>query len=492
MSKKVIDLLKKHGPMLSGELARFFEKEYKVSNEAARKALSRANEPVKKIYTLSFDKNQKFFYLKDQFMSEIYTDRLLEAIKENSQINWMYICAFNAQGGYMSKDILPAFVSAPIKNVKGHKLHDRIIDDLLKCKIIEDLDETHWKLCDWVSGPTRNLVRSFAIESVKKQVINDFAMWARNINLIAYNSAKTLIDKAEFANFQWGFTAPCYVQPIFDLSTQKNGFVVADVFYGKRADVDDVKYFIDKVTIVRNFKKIQSFMPVFISEGATPEAQALLKEHKILIAYIKNIFDEKYTELLAEIVHVITCASAIIKNNPEKIEKLFMELSKAEGRYNDIIGDMFELMVGYYYQQVGCNYLQIKKNIRIPNSSNTNELDVLTIKDGTVIIAECKATRAPVDDKYVERWLSKNIPQIREWMKVEYSDRNKVEFQLWSLGGFTTKALEMLQQAQENVRKYSIRFFEKESIMRMVKEVGNQTLIDMLKQHFDPVTNKVK
>ena len=94
MSQKVIDLLKKHGPMLSGKLAHLFEKEYGVSNEAARQALSRAKSPVNKICTLSFEKNQKFFYLESQFMSHNYVDRLLENIKEYSQVNWIYICAF--------------------------------------------------------------------------------------------------------------------------------------------------------------------------------------------------------------------------------------------------------------------------------------------------------------------------------------------------------------------------------------------------------------
>lgn len=53
--------------------------------------------------------------------------------------------------------------------------------------------------------------------------------------------------------------------------------------------------------------------------------------------------------MLSEIVKIFTNASAIISKNPAQLEKLFSEISKSEGKYNDIIGDMFELMVGYYY-----------------------------------------------------------------------------------------------------------------------------------------------
>ena len=57
---KIIRLLEKHGPMLSGELERLYAKEYNTSNDAARKAVSRARSPVQRVLTFKFDKNQVF------------------------------------------------------------------------------------------------------------------------------------------------------------------------------------------------------------------------------------------------------------------------------------------------------------------------------------------------------------------------------------------------------------------------------------------------
>jgi hypothetical protein len=71
---KVEALLKKHGPMISGDLARLYEKEYGVSNEAARQAISRSKSPVKRLYKIKFDKNQVFCYLEEQFMGEKYVE----------------------------------------------------------------------------------------------------------------------------------------------------------------------------------------------------------------------------------------------------------------------------------------------------------------------------------------------------------------------------------------------------------------------------------
>ena len=126
-------------------------------------------------------------------------------------------------------------------------------------------------------------------------------------------------------------------------------------------------------------------MPVFLIENITREALMILKENKVMVALIKNVFGEKYAELLAEIVSVFSHSSAIISKNPEKIETLFSEIAKAEGRYNDIIGDMFELLVGYYYQHIGYRYLEIRKLIQIPDSNDKNEIDVLVERDGEII-----------------------------------------------------------------------------------------------------------
>lgn len=484
MSKKVIDLLKKHGPMLSGKLARIFENEYGVSNTAARQALSRAKRPVNKICTLSFEKNQKFFYLENQFMSQQYIDRLLEGIKENSQINWIYICAFRAQYGFVSKSILPALVSSPVKNVKGHKLHTRVINDLIKCDIIEDYDETRWKLRDWVPDTVHNLSHSIGIEVAKKQIVNDFAGWAGNINLVGYGSKKTIFESAEFANFQWAFTAPSYVQPVYNMESQKNGFVVGDVFYGKTATLEDIQFFINKISIIRSYKKLPCFLPVLLLDNATPEALKVLKDHKVVVAFIKNLFDIRYVELLAEIVNVFTNASAIVAKKPDKIEKLFSEISKSEGRYNDIIGDFFEIMVGYYYQCAGCRYLDIGKTICIPGSDKTNELDLLVVRDGKVIVVECKATHSAIDEIYVEKWLGKNIPQIRKWLNEKYSEIGNFEFQLWSLGGFSPIALDKLKEAKENTKKYRIEFFDKEQILEEIQQKKVQHLADLLRKYF--------
>ena len=343
------------------------------------------------------------------------------------------------------------------------------------------------------NGPLYSIARAVGLETVKKQVVNDFASWAQNINLIGYDSAKVLSASAEFANFQWALTAPAYIQPLYDTEKIRPGFVVADIFYGRTATEEDINFFLDKLSVIRTFKKLPAFMPVFLVENITREALMILKENKVMVALIKNVFDEKYAKLLAEIVSVFSHSSAIISKNPEKIETLFSEIAKAEGRYNDIIGDMFELLVGYYYQHIGYRYLEIRKLIQIPDSNDKNEIDVLVERDGEIIIVECQATQSALDHIYVEKWLSQTIHRIRTWALSRYQDGQKLKFQLWSLGGFTPEATSLLTSAATRTRKYKIEFFDKSQIIDMAKAHKVQPVVEVLQQHFQaPLEKAIK
>ena len=91
MSQKVIEVLKKYGPMLSGKAAHLLENEYHLSNEAARQCLSRATLPVHKLSRLPYEKRQKFLYLEEQFGTSAYYKNLLESIQSSSRICWMVL-----------------------------------------------------------------------------------------------------------------------------------------------------------------------------------------------------------------------------------------------------------------------------------------------------------------------------------------------------------------------------------------------------------------
>lgn len=476
---RVVNLLKEYGPMISGDLARKYEQIYNTSNEAARKAVSRSKTPVNKISNLGFDKNQKFYYLESQFMSNKYKENLIEAIKKHSKIFFEYINAFLMQNGYISKRILPAYVGAPVENVRGHRKHFDIIQILIDNNIVIDENEDILYLNPSFFGKI-NYNHSIGLEIAKKTIINDFNQWAREANLVSYSKGKTLFEHPVFSHFQWCYSAPSYIQPLYSPKNNKPGFVVADVIFGKTTTLNDLNFFIDKLLIIRSFKNLPSFLPVIIVDRIDRDALNKLKGLNVFVALLDQFFSDKYTKLLNELVNVITNATSIMNKNPDYVHRLFESLSKAEGKYNNMAGDMFELLVGYHFSNLGCAYMKSKQIIRYNNK--IKELDWLIQRDGKTIVIECKATKSKIDEQFVNKWLTENIPITYKWLKENHY--NNIQFEIWSVGGFTDQALEMLSKQEEVVKKYIVYHYSKEDMITIAKNTNDQNFIEIMEQHF--------
>jgi len=68
-----------------------------------------------------------------------------------------------------------------------------------------------------------------------------------------------------------------------------------------------------------------------------------------------------------------------------------------------------------------------------------------------LVIAECKGYKYAIDDKYVLEYLNVRIPYFRKWTQ-ESRLRKETKFEIWSTGGGTDKAKELLQKQSEVLR----------------------------------------
>ena len=110
---RVEEILKINGPMLSGKLAFILEQKYSISNEAARKAISRARTPVQKLKVFPFNKNQVFCYLEEQYNSKEYRDKLYESLKNESLAVAVILHALESTNYIMKKSMLPIYSKSP-------------------------------------------------------------------------------------------------------------------------------------------------------------------------------------------------------------------------------------------------------------------------------------------------------------------------------------------------------------------------------------------
>lgn len=153
-----------------------------------------------------------------------------------------------------------------------------------------------------------------------------------------------------------------------------------------------------KVNIIKSFRNVSNFIPTLIVYGTDAEAFELLKKSNVAVAFIDRVFGSAYVELLDNLINVITNATATILKNSKKIDKIFDALANMDGRYNNIVGDMFELMVAELFRTIGVSYLEVNKQVPASAtiSGKPKEIDVLADKNGTIIVAECKATVSKV------------------------------------------------------------------------------------------------
>lgn len=472
---RVIEILKKNGPMLSGNLAEILQEKYNISYEAARKAISRASSPVHKLFTVKFDKRQYFIYLQEQFNSEEYLFNLIRAFEACGKKYYQIIKAIENNGGYISKKMLASYVSAPVDNLKGHKRYDLIVEKLIELNLIEDFSDEYYKLMYFKDSSIKN---SNAIELAKKTVSEDFCDWAKKLNLISYNSYKGFNQSANFAKFQWGFTAPSYCISNYD----KPSFIIGDIIIGI-ADIPDVQFFIDKICIINSFRNVHSFMPILLaSEKFTDEAFHLLKKHGIICATIGNLFSNVYANSLRDLVYIVKNASAIISNEPEKFVDYLSKISLLEGKMGNLVGDLFETCVGYYYSQIGCKYFELKKIVNFKGQKK--EIDVYIEKDGIIKIIECKGIRGNIEIEYVTKWISENIPVIFKSLTQNRAGI-EIEFELWVTGGFDVDTEKLLLESEQNTKKYTIRHLNRQDIEQLAKKSKNNVLINCIKSIFD-------
>ena len=480
---KVERVIKEQGPMLSGDLAIILEKQYNMSNDAARKAISRAKSPVQKLKFFPFNKNQVFCYIESQYKSPSYKNKLYESLKNKSVAVSLILRALENSNYIMNKEMLPIYSKSPVENIKGHRGFQRIISDLCKEGIVFEVEDEYYAISsEYCSDSRYDLSYSKSVEQITKIVVNDFLEWARKLNIIAYNSIKVIPQKAIFAHFQWGATAPSYITPLYDYKKNKPGFVVVDAVYKQICEVEDVRFFIEKLNVIRNFKGLANITPILLTNYMTNDALNYLKDNKVIIGILSNVFDKKYSDTLMNLFEVLHKATRIIITTPQKIESLIDEIAKNEGRFNNVMGTLFECMVGLFFHRLGTNYLEVNK--LVPNNKGgMYEMDILADRDGKIIVVECKAYKYPIDKEYIEKWISVRIPVVRHFLNEIYPTK-ELEFSIWSLGGFNDQALELLNHHKNSTKKYQLNFLDKEGVHSFAKEKKDHLFCKQLMEHF--------
>ena len=476
------ETIKKRGPILSSELLEALKnKEPRISEEAARKRLSRVGEGVSKIKGL-FSDGQILFHEKTIYNSVEYFEGLARALEKAGKQYYLILQSLDFHYGQMKLDQLPAYSVNPVKNLKGHLTFHSALEKLeqLNLVIIEDDDV-------FVSGLIAenhpNAKRAKAVDVAKNFLLVQFNDWSRKIGMVSYNTSSF---HSEFGKYQFNFVSPTYIGSLPSYTNNKKivpGFLIADILIGNTVTESQVEFFINKIKALKFQRNVANFIPFLIVESIDTKSLNQLKSEGIVLGFVNELFGEKYKDLLNSLINMVTNAGAILKKNPEAYLNLITRLNKlVEGKTNNLKGDLFELAVGYYQGRI-CNSIEIGKVII--HEGQQREIDVLGFLPNKVIIAECKGYSNKVSEEEVESWLSKKIPVIRKWIldQPSISDR-EIVFEFWSTGGFTIEAETKMKERKMKTKKYRIEYFNIEDMLKMSKTLKSKKFTEILREYY--------
>ena len=466
------DYIKQKGPLLSSQLIKYYE-DGSTGKDAIRKRLERLPKSIGRIRGF-FKDNQTFFYYKEQQFTERYFYALIESLKTSAKQHYCIINSLQYHKGYIKKDELASYSFSPIENLKSHKNFSNVVRDLSRIGLIIE-EEDYYTLSPNISSSNKSAYK--AIEIVKKNILSHFYDLNRNIGFISYNGGNF---NSEFSKFQFSFTAPSYI-----CGLSKPSFVLADIMIGGSNDEENINFFLTKINTIKKTHKKSNFIPYLITDSLSNEAFSKLKENGIVIGLIDKLFGREYKELMESLIDVITNISVILKKKHNKFIEIIKKFDKLiDGKTNNLRGDLFEFIVGYYHSNL-CQSIDIGKIYK--DDGKKKEVDVYASYQDKIILCECKAYKTPISLDIIEKWNEKIafIYKVIEKNRSFTSDKNRdIIFEFWSISGFSEEATQYLQEKKNNLKKYKIEFYKRDEILKKAKDSNANKITDIMNEYF--------
>ena len=476
----LIQYIKNEIVVSSGDAINYCIDNNKIKEDNARKRIQRLPDEIGKIKGVCCN-GQSILFVREKWNTEQYYLKILKVLEENAIQHYLIISSLQLHYGVLPTDRLASYSISPVKNIKGHKLFEKVIDDLKRIGLVE-ITENQCRIrgCDNVFES-----KSRAISTIQTVVLQQFHDWARKIGLFSFGSAKF---NDVFSGYQFGMVAPSYIKSLTGKSLKGErkiipAFVLADILLKKDIGKEDVDFFVRKIQNILMQNQHAKFIPFLIIGSHDADVYQYLKSNGIVVGNIDELFGSKYSETIYGIFNLISNAVTILKNNPDQYIKLLSEIEKlASGKTFNLKGDLFEMAVGYYHAQL-CKNLEISKTITY--DGRTNEIDVYAVYQDKVVFAECKGCSSPVSDDYIEKWLTKIIPHIRKWALQDDSlCKKNIVFEIWSTGGFTEKSTNLLLNKQKNIRKFSIDFFNASEMKKLALSKNVPHFKDIIDKYY--------
>ena len=229
--------------------------------------------------------------------------------------------------------------------------------------------------------------------------------------------------------------------------------------------------------------QVAKSLPFLLINTHKENVYSLLKRNGIIVANIDELFGKDYSSTLNGILNLLENAGAILKKDPKSYLTLIDNIEKlAIGKTYNLKGELFEMTVGLFHSQQ-CQSLDISKKIYY--DSKEVEIDVYAVYQDKVVFAECKGYNYPIDNEYIQQWITVKIPTVRKWaLSCESLSNKKIVFEIWCTGGFLESSQNILIEAGQKTKKYLIQYYDLNKMNQVAKEQKMTHFRRVLKSYY--------
>lgn len=475
---QVLETLNAIGPDLSSVVAGQLVNNFGMTSSAARKKIERARNSGD-IYALNvrFKHNEQFLYTSQQAGTHDFRAKLLTALREIKSIYYLPLCGIAARGGIVLENHFATVSGLPLKS-ETEVAAEKALAVLLETGLLESSINAAGKCVRFSEKLAEHILsdqRMIARLDVEKAVVAGFADWLKLQGLAATDAATTRFtpDTPQFGYFQWDFVAPSYTFPL-QKSSNKPGFVVADVHLGRKLSAADVQYFIHKCNAIRHSNPTP-FMAFCIANWFEKDAFMLGRQNSVVFTTPRNFFGKGFSssiDLLSQALELrdyVSSDSEFMSDVTDAIEALEHLTTAARTLKQSLL----KIIIGRVLQKV--RGTRPNYGVSFETSWGAFEsTDILATGADQTIIVECRFLEKQVEPELIKNWL-RTILLIKNNVLAD-GKIQKPEFWLCTNSYFSSEAHRLLFEANCAAQGYSIRWYDRRTLASLIDEAGDPAI----------------
>lgn len=488
------EVLIKRGGMLSTELKELLIKACNVTDDTARKRISRAeksNPNICKLKGLNFKNRAVFYYHKRCFGSPMYWHDLCVALLQTKSAYGYALSAIVNRDKAIPVELFPIHSGVPARMAKNLS-YERVLADLKVVNVLTEL--TIPKVGDCIALVQDTTYLQNIGESIKARLLAEdilikaLGSWLKKLNIASYKKlAFGRSENRQMVNgFFWDISAPSYIVPLISYTPDsvKPGFIVCDVSLGNKVTETTISPFLNKVKKSQFSNKQGKCMYMLVAEEFTEEAFSLAKKAGVIPATTRNLFGKEVEETLKSVISVFSHLASFI-DTPEQITELFSRLDKIEGAVGNLRGTLFEFIIAESLRHLYPN-IELGKKLKSTTDNKKYDADIMVTKPYETLVIECKSgyPNTQLAHEQVERWLHEQVPNMYRTLSNEGGSNKTFRFELWSTKTLKHESIELIQKVSNQTKKYHVDFKISDDIRHEVSESNRPELINLLDQHF--------